>query len=455
MRIPKDRRCVSTTAAPHPLIRRAEAMYVLEHQRFMMDPEDPDSPPSFHPAFSLALAKLLFKDDRGNEALLEAGKVIGSLSEEGNDDARKRAADAYYLCGWIAIHMDDHTAAYKYWADGHMRLKDDVPLARQEGKRALWDGPGGSGGEGCNGMFGAAALAGGGFERERDFDAFKVHPNMRSKCPALALFDEIEQRDELVFRTREPIMTAEECASVLKAVEEYIEVERGGVWGTVRKASVPTTDVAVEDVPRLRPWLKALMRRCLWPMLHEAFPKLADGTTTVDEATGKSRMRLHDAFIVRYDAKDGSFSLPEHSDTSSMSFTISLNDGGGDEFDGGGTWFEALDENGGVVVDGGLGCATAFAGPLRHAGYPISRGTRIILVLFCYVEHFAYGRFIKDFCAKVSSEEEIKDDEGERAASSAAGEEELIKSSGDKPGGYVVYRQTVELASMLAKSDVV
>ena len=123
----------------------------------------------------------------------------------------------------------------------------------------------------------------------------------------------------------------------------------------MRKASVPTTDVAVEDVPRLRPWLRALTRRCLWPLLREAFPKLADGTTTVNKATGESRMRLHDAFIVRYDANDGSFSLPEHSDTSSMSFTLSLNDGGGGKFDGGGTWFEALDENGGVVVDGGLG----------------------------------------------------------------------------------------------------
>jgi hypothetical protein len=36
-------------------------------------------------------------------------------------------------------------------------------------------------------------------------------------------------------------------------------------------------------------------------------------------------MRVHDAFIVRYDAQDKSLSLPEHSDTSSMSFTVALN----------------------------------------------------------------------------------------------------------------------------------
>ena len=106
-------------------------MYVLEHQRFMLDASDPDSPPTSHPAFSLALAKLLFKDDRGPEALAEAAKVMDSLSGESDDGDRRRAADAYYLCGWIAIHMDDHTGAYKYWADGHRRLPQDGPLARQ------------------------------------------------------------------------------------------------------------------------------------------------------------------------------------------------------------------------------------------------------------------------------------------------------------------------------------
>ena len=51
-------------------------------------------------------------------------------------------------------------------------------------------------------------------------------------------------------------------------------------------------------------------------------------------------MRLHDAFIVRYDVEDGSLSLPEHSDTSAVSFTVSL----GGEYEGGGTWFDALEK---------------------------------------------------------------------------------------------------------------
>jgi hypothetical protein len=93
---------------------------------------------------------------------------------------------------------------------------------------------------------------------------------------------------------------------------------------------------------------------------------------------------------------DGSLSLPEHRDTSSMSFTLALNSREDGEFDGGGTWFEALGPRG-VVVDAAAGHACAFAGPLRHAGYPITRGTRVILVLFCYVEGFPYGRLVRAY----------------------------------------------------------
>lgn len=71
--------------------------------------------------------------------------------------------------------------------------------------------------------------------------------------------------------------------------------------------------------------------------------------------------------VDRYDAeKDGSFSLPEHSDTSVISFTVALN-GREKTFQGGGTWFEALGDEG-MVVDAEVGQAVAFAGPLRHAG---------------------------------------------------------------------------------------
>ena len=58
-------------------------------------------------------------------------------------------------------------------------------------------------------------------------------------------------------------------------------------------------------------------------------------------------MRVHDAFIVRYDAEnDKSLSLPEHCDTSAVSAIVALNSEEEGEYSGGGTWFEALAEKG-------------------------------------------------------------------------------------------------------------
>ena len=136
-------------------------------------------------------------------------------------------------------------------------------------------------------------------------------------------------------------------------------------------------DVAVEDVPALRPWLRELLRTRLQvgaatsdtrpvvaprkqlltpllpsfaqPLLAQCFPLLADGTTpscvppaaasvapagpappaspappaaapaaaapaaapaAAEGCCAGQRLRLHDAFIVRYDQDQGSLSLP-------------------------------------------------------------------------------------------------------------------------------------------------
>jgi len=92
-----------------------------------------------------------------------------------------------------------------------------------------------------------------------DMDAFTVHESMSGVTPALSLFDP-RQGGSLVFRSKEALLTVEECSRVVNHVEAFIERDRGGQWGTVRKSSVPTTDVAVEDIPILRPWLRELLQ---------------------------------------------------------------------------------------------------------------------------------------------------------------------------------------------------
>jgi hypothetical protein len=198
-------------------------------------------------------------------------------------------------------------------------------------------------------------------------------------------------------------MTSGECSAVLKIVRTHHEKHRDGVWGTVRHSSVKTTDVAVEDIISLRPWLLALLHTRIYPLLHTAFPVLADGSSLIDPNTTNSRIRVHDAFIVRYDAmNDKSTSLPEHCDTSTISIIFALNerdnssglDFNNGDYKGGGTWFECLGPKG-LVVNADIGHAVIFAGPLKHAGFPISDGVRHVLVLFLYVEGFHYGPYLK------------------------------------------------------------
>jgi len=405
----------------------------------------------------LALAKLLFKADRKEESLSFCEKVIAA-----KDDERvsvEDAVDAYYLAGWVKIHGDDHTGAYKIWSEGHLAIPSDPVLARQHNKRFVWDELCGPLGE--TDLCGQAAHGDGCFLKE-DLNSYKVDPCRMAVTPALSLFDREMQDRNVVFRTRNALLTEDECARVLQHVEDFHAEERNGIWGTVRKSSVPTTDVAVEDIPVLRPWLRELLHTRMFPMLHAAFPLLADGSTVIDPQSGESRMRVHDAFIVRYDAeKDKSLSLPEHCDTSSMSFTLALNSKAAQDFEGGGTWFEALGPEG-QVVDADVGQAVAFAGPLRHAGYPITKGTRVILVLFLYVEGFPYGQFIRRYCGQngcdgqgnVASEDtELKQDESTAPRIEDNGDV-VVKASGDNPGGFVVYRQTVELVNMLNKGVV-
>jgi len=411
--------------------------------------EDYDTYPSeeqLDVSVALALTKLYFKDNRKERAFAWCNAILQKLRNNKDCCSKEDISDAYHLGGWIRIHADDHTGAYELWMEGHKAVPDCETLNRQYRKRACWDDVNED--EVTNPLLlGEGAHGDGVYNREEDLEAFVVPAN-KTQTPALALFSSETQKNALVFRTRQHVLTPDECKQVLNEVEAFHKDFRGGKWGTVRHSSVKTTDVAVEDIPALRPWLRDLLKTRLYPLVAAAYPTLADGSTPGDMG---NRMRVHDAFIVRYDAdKDGSFSLPEHSDTSAVSFTVALNSGD-DTFEGGGTWFEALgDADKGKVVDADVGHAVSFAGPLRHAGYPVIKGVRVILVLFLYIEGFSYGNYLQDYLTKHAiSCCQQNDDEKEKKTNGLDRGEQKVRPSGDMPGGFVVYNQTVELVGML------
>jgi len=87
--------------------------------------------PAARASLRLALAKLLFRDDRKEEAfeicvdLMTVYKRQKSTSSEVDDEPADmvvtdaQAEDAWYLAGWVRIHSDNHTAAYALWSEGH------------------------------------------------------------------------------------------------------------------------------------------------------------------------------------------------------------------------------------------------------------------------------------------------------------------------------------------------
>lgn len=349
------------------LTRRREAVSKLQ-EAYSQRPND-------H-RIALALAKLLFKDDQKEESLRLCRHLFQLYADQSQGNAQAaedvplitedEAADAYYLGGWVKIHDDDHSNAYRIWKEGHVAVPSSELLATQHRKRAVWDVQWTVPSEAISHLIGASNdyTSSADMELDRDFDAFLCYnPSGSTKTvrflldgqvertyltPALGLFNPSQEQRGLVFRTRRPVLSPQECSNVVDIVNTHHQEVCNGVWGTVRHSSVKTTDVAVESIPILQDWLLTLMHTRLNGILAHLYPKLTDGTTLYeDNAPQKSRVRIHDAFIVRYDAeKDMSNLLPEHCDTSAVSVVVSLNSEQEGHYTGGGTWFEVLGERG-------------------------------------------------------------------------------------------------------------
>ena len=131
---------------------------------------------------------------------------------------------------------------------------------------------------------------------------------------------------------------------------------------------MPTTDLPLHRVPALLRWFNAAMQRSIAPLLAAAHPGAVDA----------ARVRVHDAFVVRYDAA-AQRHLPVHRDQSVFSLTIALNARA--EFDGGGTYFAQSR----TVVCPDAGQLVVFSGETRHGGEPITAGVRYIIAAFLYL----------------------------------------------------------------------
>lgn len=169
-----------------------------------------------------------------------------------------------------------------------------------------------------------------------------------------------------------PLFSQAFCAEIIKCAESY------GVWskgnnehsdprlGKEYYENFPTVDVQLFELGLEKHW-KEIVFSYIAPMAR----LLYSNYKTKD---------INLAFVVKYDT-DNQVSLSPHHDSSTYTVNISLNRGGGIDYDGGGCRFIRQNY---ILQNKELGMCTMHPGRLTayHEGLPVTAGTRYILVSF-------------------------------------------------------------------------
>lgn len=175
--------------------------------------------------------------------------------------------------------------------------------------------------------------------------------------------------------TRTQLLAEDDCLRAVEAAEAAAAA-RGG-WAASRsfQPAVSAAELPVHAVPGLLAFFNDAMRHSVAPLLAAAYP---------DEIRSASRVRVHDALVVRYSA-GAQRSLPVHADAGQFSLTIALNPRA--DFEGGGTYFEAAR----TVLCPDVGHVVGFRAATRHGGEPLTAGVRYIIAAFCYLAYEEEG----------------------------------------------------------------
>ena len=108
----------------------------------------------------------------------------------------------------------------------------------------------------------------------------------------------------------ENILNANECKQMVEMAETYHDKLSGDKnWTTSRHYAVPTTDIPVYQIPELLSWFNEQLKYKIFPAMEVNF----------DIDSSCSRLRIFDAFLVKYDASTGQKRLPLHNDQSEFS----------------------------------------------------------------------------------------------------------------------------------------
>jgi hypothetical protein len=156
------------------------------------------------------------------------------------------------------------------------------------------------------------------------------------------------------------IYTPDMCKFIINECEKY--ANNNGGWTLKRHDNYPTTDLPVEKI-------------------HSIFGLVLETMNTVSNKVKKSyglnesiTIDVKDLFVVKYKDNAQNY-LDLHSDGSFLSFNILLSDK--NDFEGGGTYFDD-----GLTAQLEQGDILIHSSRIKHAGLPITKGTRYLLVGF-------------------------------------------------------------------------
>ncbi|VEU33667.1 unnamed protein product [Pseudo-nitzschia multistriata] len=175
-----------------------------------------------------------------------------------------------------------------------------------------------------------------------------------------------------IFESRSSVVTGEECRFIVEEARETI------VQGLIDERQQSDDNEPPEDrrvnaisnsqlgearlsrMPKTRAWLKEALQTRFYPLLKNRF--------------GVDDIVLYDGLVLGNLAP--TMSQPIHRDASLLTINVALS--ALDDYEGGGTYIEALDEV--LTID--QGHLLCHAGSAMHAGNAISKGERWVFVLF-------------------------------------------------------------------------
>ena len=166
------------------------------------------------------------------------------------------------------------------------------------------------------------------------------------------------------------IYTPDVCRYIINESEKY--AAKNGGWTKKRHNNYPTTDLPVDIIPTI------------FGLVLETLTSIVDKIKKSYRLTENIFIDVSDLFVVKY-KDDEQNHLEMHEDGSFISFNILLSNT--KDFEGGGTYFDdglsSYLEQGDMLV---------HSSRMKHAGLPVTKGTRYILVGFLNLNVKVYNQ---------------------------------------------------------------